>query len=164
MADRPNNPVEDEFQDPLENYEPPAYEDPLEGALGEEKVSAIRSKPLARVSPDTTVEVALQQLVREHIACLLVEDDGKLVGVFSDRDLLNKVALEYDEMKHQPVKEVMTDNPVYIYETESAAAALSVMAITGYRHVPVVDDRENLIGIVSPQRVVQFLRDHLEKN
>ena len=68
--------------------------------------------------------------------CLLVEEEGRLVGVFSDRDVLKKVALEYDQMKDTPVSELMTKEPVFVYESSRSAAALSVMAVSGFRHVP----------------------------
>lgn len=157
-------PADEEFSDPLENYEPPQYEDALEQALDQETVEAIQSTPFATISPDVTIEQAVAKLASQEIACLLVEQDGKLVGVFSDRDLLDKAALEYNDVKHQPVSSVMTTDPVFVYQTDSAAAAISVTAVSGYRHVPVVDLEENLLGIVSPQRVTKFLREHRESD
>ena len=143
--------VRDEFQDPLENYEPKSYDDPLEEALAESTVEAITHQPCATIASGPTVREALDMLSGLHVACLLVEEDGGLVGVFSDRDVLDKVALEYDVVKDRPVSDVMTRQPVYVYETDPAA--LSVMAISGYRHVPILDLDDRLVGIVSPQRV-----------
>ena len=147
------------FQDPLEDYEPVVYDDALEQALAEEDVSAIPLQPYASVSPQTSVAEAVQTLVGDEIACLLVEDNGKLVGVFSDRDILDKVALEYDDVKNQPVQEVMTADPVFVLNTDSASAALAVMAVSGYRHVPVVDFDTKIVGIISPKRITRFLRE-----
>jgi CBS domain-containing protein len=156
MANGEHN--ETPFQDPLENYDPPTFDDPIERALHEQTVVAIQSRPYACVPIDTTVEEVLQTLVGEGIACVLVEDQGKLLGVVSDRDILEKVALEYDDVKDQSVREVMTASPVYVDESDSAASVLAVMAVSGYRHVPVVDVEENIVGIVSPQRITKFLR------
>ena len=64
----------------------------------------------------------------------------ELVGVFSDRDVLERVALEYDQVKDRPVQR--TDDrrtPWCVYESDSAAAALSIMAVSGFRHVPVTN-------------------------
>lgn len=146
-----------DFQDPLENYEARTFSDPVEQALGEGLVSEIQSQPFAAVSPDTTVEEALHKLVGKHIACLLVEDDGLLVGVFSDRDVLDRAALEYDDVKSRPVKDLMATDPVYVHESDTAAAALAVMAVSGYRHVPVVNEAGNLTGIISPHRMTEYL-------
>ena len=155
-------PMPEEFQDPLENYEPKKYDDPLEEALCEETVAAIKHEPYECVSPETTVESAVKKLAGLHIACLLVEKQGNLVGVFSHRDVLDKVALEYEGIRNKPLSEVMTNDPIYVYETDSAAAALAVMVVAGYRHVPVLNLKNKLVGIVSPQRVTAFLRRHFD--
>jgi CBS domain-containing protein len=153
-------PTPEEFRDPLENYDPKKYDDRLEEALCEETVAAIQHEPYECISPETTVEAAVKKLAGLHIACLLVEKEGSLLGVFSDRDVLNKVALEYGELRSRPISEMMTSNPIYVYETDSAAAALAVMVVAGFRHVPVLNLSSKLVGIVSPQRVTAFLSRH----
>ncbi len=152
------------FQDPLENYDPPVIVDPIERALREQLVTAIQTQPYASISPETTVGAALKRLASEHISCLLIEQDRRLVGVFSDRDFLSRVALEYEKLVDEPVQRVMTSNPVFVYETDSAAAALCVMAVSGFRHVPVVDLEQKPVGIISPQRVTQFLREFSKRD
>ena len=154
----------EEFRDPLENYDPKKYVDPLEQALADETVSAIQHQPYESVPPETPIKTAVDRLAGLHVACLLVEQEGELVGVFSDRDVLDKVALEYEQLKDRPVSDVMTKNPVYVYETDSAAAALAVMVVVGRRHVPVLNVRNKLVGIVSPQRVTAFLQGYFEEN
>jgi len=150
----------EEFVDPLANYEPQEYDDPLEEALAEKSVTEIEGRPYIAVPATTTVKQALSKLAGEDIACLLVEEDGKLVGVVGDRDILDKVALEFEATQDRPVRDVMSADPVYVYQSDSAAAALSVMAVSGYRHVPVVALDGSIMGIVSPQRVTKFLREH----
>ena len=93
----------------------------------------------------------------------MVQEDGKLVGVFTDRDVLDNVALELPQVADRPVKEVMTQHPVYVFDTDSAAAALCVMAVSGYRHVPVLNAQEQIVGIISPQRVTAFLKESFVK-
>jgi predicted transcriptional regulator len=144
------------FQDPLQNYEPKTYDDPLEEAIAEGHVSQIQHVPHATIDVHASTAAAIQKLASQHVACLLVEEKGKLVGVFSDRDVLTKVALEEGQLE-RPVSEVMTADPVYVYETDPIASALCVMAVSGYRHVPIVNVQERIVGIVSPQRVTAFL-------
>ncbi|REJ72229.1 MAG: CBS domain-containing protein [Planctomycetota bacterium] len=148
------------FEDPLSQYDPPEYSDPLEQSLVEEKVGVLQTQPYESVPPDATIREAVEKLIRIHHACLLVEEDGKLVGMFTDRDFLNRVALEYEELADQPVSSVMVKDPVYVYETEDAAATLSVMAVSGFRHVPFLNLEHKLVGIVTPRRVTQFLHEH----
>ena len=156
-------PDADDFQDPLENYEPRKYDDPLEQALVEHRIGTIRHEPFSTISPDTPVSEAVDKLASLHIACLLVAENDKLVGIFSERDVLSKVAFEYDELSDGPVRDVMTTDPIYVNETDSAVTSLSVMALCGYRHVPVLDSNDNLTGIVSPQRLTEFLQSHFRQ-
>lgn len=153
----------DEFQDPLENYDPKQYDDPLEEALATQPVSAIQATPYSGIAPDAPIHEAIKQLAGLQIACLLVEEDQKLVGVFSDRDALDKVALEYDAMKDRPVRDVMTTNPVFVYDSDSSSAVLTVMAVHGFRHVPVINSSDGkIVGIVSPHRVTGFLQSYFD--
>ena len=149
------------FEDPLSIYDPPEYADPLEQALAEETVAAIHSQPFVAVAPDTPIARALQALAGLDIGCLLVAEDNKLLGMFTVRDVLDKVVEQYDALKDQPVSNVMTPDPVTVYEADPTASALCAMAAGGYRHVPVLDMDERLVGVVSPQRVAAFLRDRL---
>lgn len=151
---------EGKFEDPLENYDPKTYDDPLQQAIAEESVLSIQHEPHASIHPDTTVAEAVEKLAADHVSCLLVEEDGKLVGVFTDREVLNKVALEIDR-NDRPVRELMTENPVFVYSHDPVASALCVMAASGFRHVPIVDTAERVVGIVSPQRVTNFLSTHM---
>lgn len=162
MSDAIQNP--DEFQNPLENDERRKYDDPLEQALVEKEIGTIRHEPYTTISPDTPIHEAGEKLAGLHIACLLVAEQDKLVGVFADRDVLSKVAFEYDKIKNHPVRDVMTTDPIYVCETDSAIASLTVMAMCGYRHVPVLDLNDNLVGIISPQRVSEFLQHHFQQN
>jgi CBS domain-containing protein len=134
--------------------------DPLETALATEPVSAIQHEPFITVAPDMPIHRVLQLLVVRDISCVLVADGLSLVGLFTQRDVLDKVAIEYEAVKDRPVSEIMTKNPIVVYDTDSSAKALCVMATGGYRHVPVLDENENIVGVVSPQRVAAFLERH----
>lgn len=163
MTDNPATPIpNDEFQDPLENYEPPRYADGLEEALGEQPVTAMQAQPFECVPPEMTVEDAVRRMSEIGHACLLVAEGDSLVGLLTDRDVLDRVALEYDEVRNRPVRDVMRTNPVFVHDTDSAGAALCVMAVSGFRHVPVVSLDGKLMGIVSPQRVTEFLVTHMQ--
>ena len=67
-------------------------------------------------------------------------------------------------LKAGPIREFMTSSPIYVFNTDSSAAALSVMAATGYRHVPVVDLNHRIVGVVSPSRVTSFLERYFQKH
>jgi CBS domain-containing protein len=162
MTDESSESAQEEFNDPLENYDPPKHRNTLEKSLMEETVAAIQSRPYTSISPDSTIEQAVGVLAARGVACALVEEEGKLVGMFSDREILDKVALEYETMKDRPVRDVMTTNPIFVQESDSSAAALCVMAVMGYRHVPVLGRDHKIVGIVTPQRVTSFLLSRVD--
>jgi CBS domain-containing protein len=157
-----SNDIKTPFEDPLENYDNPTFGDPVERALHNEPIASIQAQPMTCVEADTSVRETMKLMVGQQIACVLIKDNGRLVGVFSDRDVLDKVSLEYDQVIDGPVQNVMSDHPVYVHEDDCAAKVLSVMAVSGYRHVPVVNAKHEPIGIVSPQRLAKFISAHLK--
>ena len=159
MTDSNSN---DRFLDPLENYDSIDFDDPVEQSLHVESVASLQTQPHICVTSDTSVRDTMRLMTGKQISCVLVEEDDRLIGVFGDRDVLDKVALEYDDVMDGPVADVMSRNPVSVREDDTAAKVLSVMAVTGYRHVPVVDPQGKTVGIVSPQRVAKFLSSHLD--
>jgi CBS domain-containing protein len=148
----------EEFEDPLSNYEPAVYADVLEEVLAEQTVSAVQTKPYAEISPDKTIYEALQAFAGLKVASLLVVEQGVLVGLFTERDVLERVAARDHRVATDPVREVMTTDPVVVYETDPVAAALSAIAVAGHRHVPVLDVADRVVGVLSPRRVFTFLQ------
>lgn len=152
----------DQFKDPLKNYDGSNYQDSLEEALGEEPCTAIQAQPFTCVSPDTPIIEAMNQLASLDVACLIVAENDKVVGLFGERDVLDKVADRFDTVKNHPVREVMTADPVVVYDVDPTAGALCAMAAGGYRHLPVVNMDEKILGIVSPQRITTFLQKYVK--
>lgn len=148
-----------EFEDPLSNFEPREYDDDFERLLCETPITEIDSRPIASVSPAATVRQAMQEMSRLDVACLLIVEDGKLAGIFTERDVLNKIAPDM-AAADQPVAAVMTAKPVAVYETDHVADALAAIAESGHRHVPVLDVNDNVVGVVSPGRINSFLQQH----
>lgn len=158
---RKRNPVEPgEFEDPLSNYDPPKYADEMERVLCEDEVSHMPITPLAWVEKSATVQDALDMMVKYECSCVVVQDAGRAVGVFSARDVLNKVA-DDPATRPKPITEYMTHNPVTVYATDCPAKALNLMAVGGFRHLPVLDVNDKVIGILGPRRTTQFLQEHL---
>jgi CBS domain-containing protein len=154
----------DEFEDPLKNFERPTFDDELERSLAEDPVTVMEHTPFEAVTPDTAVETAMRKMVDLEIACLMVVDPhqgGKLVGIFSERDILTRVAPEFDRVKDKPIREVMTPDPIVVYETDTPAKALNLMSIGGFRHVPILDVDDKVIGILGPRRVTAYVQKFL---
>lgn len=136
-------------------------QDLVETAIHQTPVTGVQTQPHLCVSADATVREAMKLMVGRQIACVLVERAGVLAGVFGDRDVLDKVAQNYDAVIDGPVSDVMSTRPVSVSEADSLARVISVMSLSGYRHVPVVSSSKSTVGIVSPQRVGRFLQEQL---
>jgi CBS domain-containing protein len=124
-----------------------------------ESVSRLSPTPPHRVPVTCTVAEAVDVLRRERVGCVLVVRDGELVGIFTERDLLTKV-LAPGEPLHTPLATVMTANPVSVNLKESVRTAVERMQKGGYRHVPVVDENNHPVGVLSAKRVVHYLVEH----
>ncbi len=158
---RKRNPVEPgDFEDPLSNYDPPAYADELERVLCATEVSQMPIRPLAYIEKDATVQDALDTMCKYECSCVVVEDAGRAVGIFSARDVLNKVAHD-PATRPMPITEFMTPDPRTVYATDCPAKALNLMAIGGFRHIPVLDVNDKVVGMLGPRRTTEFLQEHL---
>ena len=100
------------------------------------------------VSPDTETTNAIKFMAKSGISSLLVIDEGKVVGIFSDKDFSCKIVAENRLTEIIPVSEVMTKPVCAIRPDQSIEDALSVMTEKRIRHLPVMDG-ENLVGLVS---------------
>ena len=150
-----------EFADPDLNFEPPAYADSFERALAQDTVLAMETAPFTAVAPATPVEAVLRVMVKKDVACVMVIDGGKLVGLISERDVLVKVVGRFDQLRRKPCTLVMTRDPVFVYETDNPARALNLMATGGFRHVPILDADERVVGIIGPRRVLNYFDPYL---
>jgi CBS domain-containing protein len=96
-----------------------------------------------------------------HVGCALVVRDGKLVGIFTERDVLRKVAGAKLDLTATPVEQVMTPNPDTLPATASIAFALREMSVEGYRHIPLVNADGSPEGVVSVRDIVTWLVEFL---
>jgi CBS domain-containing protein len=83
-----------------------------------------------------------------NVGAVLITDDGRLTGIFTERDMINRVVACEREPKTTPLAEVMTAGPSTISPKATALEALRLMEDGGYRHLPVVAGK-HLVGIVS---------------
>ena len=125
-----------------------------------ECVSRLNPSSASCIGLRATVAEAVEQLRRENVGCLVVVDDGELVGVFTERDLLKKVLIVGGELS-TPVSAVMTANPVSVNVNDSIRSAVERMQNGGYRHLPVVDEGQQPVGILSAKHVVQYLAEQI---
>ncbi len=100
------------------------------------------------LAPSASVREAAQLMSENHIGALLVMDEGRLAGIFTERDALNRVLAEGRDPDSTPLSEVMTRDPVTVSPQTAATQALRLIGEIGFRHLPVVEDDE-VYGIIS---------------
>ena len=114
------------------------------------------------VSPDETVFNALHLLAQHEVGALMVIQDGKLVGVFSERDYTRKVALQGKNSKETTVASIMTSNVQTVTPTTGTRACMALMREKKFRHLPVVDG-EKVLGMVSIRDLMDDIIDDNER-
>jgi CBS domain-containing protein len=124
-----------------------------------DSVSRLNPTLPRQIEADRPVSEAIDLLRREQIGCLLIVRDGKLVGIFTERDLLTRV-LAVGKPLTVAVEEVMTPDPVTVQPKDPIRVAVKRMQSGGYRHLPVVDEESRPVGTLSVKRVVHYLVEH----
>jgi CBS domain-containing protein len=142
----------------LTHLDRPVPHNRIERSLTDEPVVALRPVKAISVHPTTTVREAISLLNSHNVGVLLVTDaDERLVGVFSERDVLLRIVglqANYDDL---PVSQFMTMNPETVTMHDKLVHALSRMDGGGYRHLPVLDG-EHPIGIISVRDFLRYIR------
>jgi CBS domain-containing protein len=108
----------------------------------------VRNQTLASLPPNATVQDAARIMAERHIGAVLVAVDGRLQGIFTERDVLARVVAAGLDPDDTVLGRVMTPNPDTAAPNSTALEALRRMTECGYRHLPVVDG-EQIVGIVS---------------
>jgi CBS domain-containing protein len=133
---------------------------PVERALVEDVIRVLQPREPISVSPSTSLRAVIQTLIDKKIGCVLVVDEGELLGIFTERDVLMNIAGREREFADDAVREWMTPNPETVAEDDSIACAIHKMDIGGYRHLPVMESGQP-VGIISVRDVVRYLTTYL---
>jgi CBS domain-containing protein len=108
------------------------------------------------ISPDTVVYNALEIMVEKNVSALLITENEKLAGIFTERDYARKVILKGKASKETKIGEIMTEDPIIVSPDSTIDDCMRLMTNKFIRHLPVVED-DHLIGIISIGDVVKFI-------
>jgi CBS domain-containing protein len=142
----------------LAGHDVPQATTTFHGRLLGERLDELGAPPPLAVEPDTTVAVAVERMHAAEADCVLVTDEGRLVGIFTDRDAVVKAA--GTRLDAFSVREFMTPDPVILRHDDPIAIAIHKMAVGGFRHIPIVDDGRPT-GVVTAKDVFDHLADIL---
>ena len=116
----------------------------------------------ATVPVDATVEQAIRTMIDKRVgAVAVIDEQGVVAGMFTERDVLAKFALSGREPDSTPVREMMTTIVEMATEATTPSEALAVMIERHYRHLPIVDEQGKLLGICSIRNILQARIDDL---
>lgn len=120
-------------------------------------IHALHPKAAICVQPDDTVATAVRIMNSEKIGALMVQKDDRLVGIFTERDVLFKIAGRGLDFTTIHVAEFMTKDPEALSHDHKVAYALNKMVIGGFRHVPIVDHEHRPMAMLSVRDIVEFI-------
>ena len=113
------------------------------------------------IDESLAIKEAVELMKKQNTSCcLVVGQDGKLLGIVSERDIVQKVILENMDLQER-VSNIMMKAPKTTTTTATVASVLNLMANGGYRHVPLVDKDGVPVGLISVRNIVAFITKQL---
>jgi len=124
----------------------------------------VKEQSIATLNPADSVMDAVTLMSERKIgAVIIVDDSAKLAGIFTERDLVNRVVAKGIDASTVPLSQVMTSNPDTLGPHDTAMNALDLMSARRYRHLPVVDG-DKVIGMVSIRDLFNVVKAQLEED
>src|SRR5262245_50926175 len=127
--------------------------------LRKDPVSRLDPSPPRAVERSAAVADAVDLMRQDNVGCVLVCAADRLVGLFTERDLMTRVLAVGKALAH-PIADVMTPDPVTVSPKDPIRLAVRKMKAGGHRHLPVVDEGGRPVGIVSAKGVIHYLVEH----
>lgn len=135
----------------------------LDSSTFQMPIKNLRIRRPISVSPTQTVAEAVKIMQEKHLGCVVVTEKEKLVGIFTERDVLMKIIGKKDSASTK-VQEVMTQKPESFQPDDSIAFILNAMHVGGYRHVPIVDEQGKPLAVASVRDIVSFILDNFAED
>jgi len=124
----------------------------------ETPISDLKRSPAVTVAPEATVTRATELMRKKKVSAVLVKKGAKLLGIFTERDLLNR-AMVAKGWARAPIKKFMTPAPETLRLSDPVAYALNRMSVGRYRHVVLVGKDGKPAGVLSIRDIVDFIVD-----
>lgn len=119
-----------------------------------------RDSTVWSLSPNDSVFDALQQLANHNVGAMMVMDQGRLVGIFSERDYTRKIALAGKSSRDTAVKDIMTGEVISVSPQTRTRDCMALMSQKKIRHLPVADNGK-VLGMISIRDIMDdIIADH----
>ena len=120
-------------------------------------VGDLEARPHPTVAVDAPMWKVVDEMKLHDRGAVLIEEDGHLVGIFTERDLVSRVDHSDVLWSHVIVKDVMTPHPTVVRPEDSLAEALRLLVQGRRRHLPVVDPKGKVTGLVSIRDILSYI-------
>jgi CBS domain-containing protein len=148
----------DKCQYPLVDLEHSVPRSTLERNVVRDTIRCLSPKAPLVTTPETTVGTAIQLLTGQDVGCVVITREDRIVGIFSERDVLFKLNVSVKQHLSRPVSEFMTKQVETLDLDDRIALALHKMDLGGYRHLPVTDEGK-LVGIISIRDIMRYMTE-----
>jgi CBS domain-containing protein len=142
---------------PLRDLDVPRPTEGLQKHIMQDAVSHLNLAHPVNVSVDDSVARTIELMKQHRVGCALVLEGEKLAGIFTERDILFKLAGAEQNLERVTMRQVMIPDPAKLEADDTMAAALHKMSVGGFRHLPVVTSDDALLGVVSIKDILGYL-------
>jgi CBS domain-containing protein len=134
--------------------------DELKGALLDDTIRTLGpDEPVCVPESVSVAEAVAAMMTMRHAAVLVVDARGRLLGIFTERDVLTRVVARGLGPSATAVGQVMTREPDALTMSDRVARAVNHMSVAGYRTIPLVDGERRPVGVVTASHVIKWMAD-----
>ena len=130
------------------------------GISPSDPLSTLTQEKFIVLNEQATLRDAIDSMQKYHIGCILIENNQKITGIFTERDIVQQIVGNRHNLEKEYVADYMTKSPDVLHFQDPIAFALNKMISGGYRHIPIVDKEEKPIGIITMQDIINHLGDY----
>jgi CBS domain-containing protein len=125
-----------------------------------EPISQLPKQPFYVVTETEPLINIIEQFKKHHVNCVLIERNDKLVGIFSEKDIIYHIVGNQLDLSKEIVGDYMTKSPQKLRPSDPLAYALNRMVDGGFRHVPLINSKHKPVGVVSLCHIINCLGKH----
>lgn len=127
-------------------------------------ISELKLKPVITLDISASLLDAVKLMQKHHFGSLIITEEGKCAGIITERDYLLKVIGIIDDLDGTSVTNIMTKDPIRLMKTDKVAFVMHNMHVGGFRHIPIVNENDEPISVVSMKDVNSFILDHFPES
>jgi CBS domain-containing protein len=135
----------------------------FEHDLQQEQVTCFDLTYFTSIEIGTSVKTTVEKMQAENQRCAIVVDNGFLVGIFTERDVLRKV-VDSRETWDLPIDDIMTPSPTSVNVHDRADVALALMDYKHFRNIPVLDDKGTVVGNLTHYAIIKYLNERFSES